>query len=295
MVGLRALSQAVAETRRRIPRWKVEAVERLAQLIKEYPVVAVFKLTGLRANLIHEMRRKLEGDAVIKVAKKTLFLKAAEKAGRPELASLVEDIKEPVGFIFSKISSFRLKLILDKNKIPMHAKAGEKADMDVVVPEMNTGLPPGPVLSDFGKLGIPTKIEGGQIWIAKDTLVARKGEEISPALASLLARLDIKAVLKGIDVEKAYEDGVIITKDVLTLDIEAFKEDITQAHVQALTLASEIGYITSETVVPILVKAYLGARALAVEAGIPDKDVIEDLLITAERQALALKSAAKLD
>ena len=289
------MSQAVARVERRIPRWKIEVVERLAKLIKEYPVVAVFKLTGLRANLIHEMRRKLEGDAVIKVAKKNLFLKAAEKAGKPELADLVKDIKEPVGFIFSKISSFRLKLILDKNKIPMHAKAGEKADMDITVPEMNTGLPPGPVLSDFGKLGIPTKIEGGQIWIAKDTLVAKKGEEISPALASLLARLDIKAVLKGIDVEKAYEDGVIITKDVLTLDVEAFKEDITQAHVQALALATEVGYLTKETVIPVLVKAYLGARALAVEAGLPEKDVVEELLVRAEREALALKSAAKLN
>lgn len=288
-------AQVVARPERKIPKWKLEEVEELSSLIEKHPVIAVFKLTGIRANLIHEIRRKLRGMATIRVAKKTLFLKAAEKAGKPELAELVKDVKEPVGFIFSNISAFRLKVILDKNKIPMHAKAGEKADMDVIVPEMNTGLPPGPVLSDFGKLNIPTKIEGGQIWIAKDTLVARKGEEISPALASLLARLDIKAVLKGIVIEKAYEDGVILSGEDLALDLEAYRRELEEAHAQALALAAEAGYITKETAAPVLVKAYLQARALAVEAGLPEREVLPELLARAEREAMALKAAAKLD
>jgi len=288
-------AQAVAKPERRIPKWKLEEVEELASLIQSHPVIAVFKLTGIRANLIHEIRRKLRGMAVIRVAKKTLFLKAAEKAGKPELAELLKDVQEPVGFIFSDISAFKLKLILDKNKIPMHAKAGERADMDVVVPEMNTGLPPGPVLSDFGKLGIPTKIEGGQIWIAKDTLVVRKGEEISPALASLLARLDIKAVLKGIIIERAYEEGVIIGGEALALDIEAFQRDLASAHSNALALAAEIGYLAKETVIPVLMKAYLQAKALAVEAGVAEKEVLPELLARAEREAASLKAAAKLD
>jgi len=176
----------------------------------------------------------------------------------------------------------------------MHAKAGEKADFDVVVPEMNTGLPPGPILSDFGKLGIPTKIEGGQIWIAKDTVVAKKGDEISPALASLLARLDIKAVLKGVTIERAFEDGVLLSKEQLEIDLEKVKEDLMTAHGQALTLSTEIGYITKETVVPVLLKSYAEARALAIEAGIPSKDTIRDLLLKAEAMAQILKEAAKI-
>lgn len=282
----RVSEQALA---RRVPRWKLEEVEGLSRLIQRYPVVAVFKLTGLRANLIHEMRKKLRGMAVVRVAKKTLFLKAAEKAGKPEVSKLVEDLKVPAGFIFSDISAFRLKLILDKNKIPMHAKAGERADMDVIVPEMNTGLPPGPILSDFGKLKIPTKIEGGQIWIAKDTLVAKKGDEISPALASLLARLDIKAVLKGITIDKAYEDGVLLREEDLAIDVDKVKGELSNAYSTALALASEIGYVTRETVQLVLVKAYAHARTLALEAAIPAREVIEDLVRRAEAAARALK------
>ena len=286
-------AQAITRPAKKVAKWKLEEADELAKLIQDYPVVAVFKLVGLRANLLHEIRKILRGKAILRVAKKTLFCKAAEKAGKPELKQLLEDVKEPVGLIFSKIDAFKLKLILDKNRIPMHAKAGERADMDVIVPEMNTGLPPGPILGDFGKLKIPTKIEGGQIWIAKDTLVAKKGDVISPLLASLLARLDIKAVLKGVEIVKAYVDGVILTSEDLTIDLEKIKEDLRSAYTDAVNLATEIGYTVRETIIPLLVKAEAQARALAIEAEIPARDVITEIILRAERMAAALKQAIK--
>lgn len=278
-------SQAAAK---KIQRWKIDEVNKLVDLIEKHRVVAVFKLTGLRANLIHEIRKKLRDVAVIKVAKKTLFIKAVEKSGRKELAKLLEEIRVPVGMIFSNTSAFKLKILLDKSKVLMHAKAGEKADIDVVVPEMNTGLPPGPILSDFGKLKIPTRIEGGQIWIAKDTLVAKKGEEISPQLAALLARLDIKAVMKGITIDQAYEDGVIISGEALTVDLDKVRKEVTEAYSLALKLAVEVGYVTSETIQPIIIKASREARALAIELALPFKEVIEDIIIKAEMMARKL-------
>lgn len=288
-------AEAVVKRTRRIPGRKVGIVEELSQLISSNRVVAVFRLVGLRANLLHEMRGKLRGVAAIRIAKKNLFIKAAERAGKPDLRALVDDFKEPVGFIFSNTSAFRLKIILDKNRIPMHARAGESADFDVVVPEMNTGLPPGPILSEFGKLKIPTRIDGGQIWIAKDTVIARKGDVISPELASLLARLDIKAVLKGISIEKAFEDGILLAREQLELDLEKIAEEVRSANIQALSLAMEAGYIARETVIPLLIKCALEARALAIEAEIPSKETIQDLILLAERRAQALKAAAKLD
>ena len=288
-------AEAVVKRIRRIPERKVRIVEELSQLISSSRVIAVFRLVGLRANLLHEVRRKLRGMATIKIAKKNLFIKSCERVGKPDLRALIEDFKEPIGFIFSNISAFRLKILLDKNRIPMHARAGEKADFDVVVPEMNTGLPPGPILSEFGKLKIPTRIEGGQIWIAKDTVVARKGDVISPELASLLAKLDIKAVLKGISIEKAFEDGILLRREQLELDLEKTSEEVRLAHIQALSLAMEIGYITRETVIPLLMKGALETRVPAVEAEIPSKETIQDIILLAERRAQALKAAATFE
>ncbi|GBC68785.1 50S ribosomal protein L10 [archaeon HR01] len=280
----------LAEVRR--PRWKTEEVEDIAQHLREYPVVAVFDLRGLRANIIHEMRKRLRGSCVIRVSRKSLFLKACELAGRPELKKLVEDLQTPVGYILSKISSFQLSMILEKEKVPMFAKAGERADFDVWVSETNTGLPPGPILSDFGKLKIPTRIEGGQVWIAKDTKVASKGDEISPLLASMLVKLGVKSVLRGISILRAYEDGIILNASDLKIDVEAVGRQLAEAYILSLEVAAAASYITVETIAILLVKSSRHAQALAEAAGYISRDNIEALLLKAERSARALASRA---
>lgn len=273
---------------------KSKLVEEVANLIKKYGVVAVFDLTGTRANTVHEMRKKLRGLCEIKVLKKSLFIKACRLANKTELEKLVENIKTPVGFIFSGINSFKLALTLEKNKVPMHAKAGEKADFEVWVPETNTGLPPGPILSDFGKLKIPTRIEGGQVWIARDTLVAKKGDEISQLLASLLVKLDIKSVLRGINLIRAYEDGVILKAEDLVIDPVKTAEELSTAASMALGFAVNISYITKETLPLLLVKAWTQARALSVEAGFYTAETVPLMLAKAQAESAALAKAAGL-
>lgn len=274
--------------------WKGREVAELVDYIKKYPTIAVFGLTGIRANVLHELRAKLRQSSVFKVTKKTLFMKAAEIAGMPQLKSLVEDKLKPIGLIFSNMSAFRLALILQKNRVLVHAKAGEKADVDVVIPECNTGIPPGPILSELGKMKIPTRIEGGSIWIAKDTLVAKKGDVISSALASLLMKLDIKAVLKGVTIEAAYEGGRIYSGDELVLDLEKFKQDIEDAVKSAFNFAVNIGYVSKETAAQVIALAYMKALAVAIEASYVTKETLPYLLRKAHVEALLLQSAAKV-
>ncbi len=278
----------IAQVRR--PRRKVEDVEELVRLLREYEVVATFELSGLRANIIHEMRKLLRDKCVIKVSKKNLFLKACEIAGRPELKQLVEDFKAPVGFILSGISSFRLSMLLEKSRVPMFAKAGERADFDVWVSEMNTGLPPGPILSDFGKLKIPTRIEGGQVWVAKDTKVASKGDEISALLASMLVKLGVKSVLRGLSISRAYEDGVILTSEHLRISVDDFANNLRTAYSQALFLAVELGYITPDTVTLMVSKSHREALALAVAIGYVSDETLSLLVVKASREASLLAS-----
>ncbi len=274
--------------------WKERELAELVDCIKKYPVIAVFGLTGVRANVLHELRAKLRQNTVFKVTKKTLFIKAAEKAGITQLKSLVEDKLNPIGLIFSDVSAFKLALILQKNRVLMHAKAGEKADVDVIIPECNTGIPPGPILSELGKMKIPTRIDGGSIWIAKDTLVAKKGDVISPALASLLMKLDIKAVLKGVMIEAAYEGGRIYSGDELLIDLDKTRREIEAAVKNAFNFAVNISYVTKETSAQVIALAYMKALAVAIEASYVTKETLPYLLKKAYAEALLLQSAAKV-
>lgn len=268
---------------------KERRLRELVEDLKRHSVVGIVDLTGTRTNILQELKRRLGGKAVIKVAKKTLLSIAAEQAGFPALSEYVRSLKKPAGIIFTNMNAFLLKLELDRSKVLVHARAGERAGIDVVVPEMNTGLQPGPILSEFGKMKIPTKIEGGSIWIARETTVARKGEEISPALASLLVRLDIRSVYKGINLVGALDSGLLIPPEKLTIDLEATEREVALAHQEAIALAVEASLMLPETTPLMVARAARNAVSLALEAGILERDVIGLLLARAEAHAEALR------
>ncbi len=267
---------------------KAKEIELLERLFRENPVVMVLDLTRSSTDVLQRFRTSLRGRVTIRVAKKTLATIAAERAGRRALVELLKGLKTPVGFIVTDINPFRLKLEIDRGRILTPPKAGEKADIDVVIPPMNTGIPPGPILSEFGKMRIPTRIEGGTIWIARETVVAKKGDEISPALASLLAKLDIPAVLRGLNVIAAVDGEVVIRSEDLMLDLEAFKRDLASGYATARTLAIELGIPEPEVMADILVLAHRRAIALAAESGYVTPETVEHVLRVAEARAQAL-------
>ena len=279
-----AVQRALLRPRER----KAREIELLERLFREKPVVMILDLTRTSADVIQRFRMSLRGRATVRVAKKTLATIAAERAGRKALAELLKGLKAPVGFIVTDLNPFRLKLEIDRGRILTPPKAGEKADIDVVIPPMNTGIPPGPILSEFGKMRIPTRIEGGTIWIARETVVAKKGDVISPALASLLAKLDIPAVLRGLNVIAAVDGDVVIRSEDLMLDIEAFKRDLASGYAAARTLAIELGIPEPEVIADILVLAHRRAIALAAESGYVAPGTVEHVLRVAEARARAL-------
>ena len=51
--------------------------------------------------------------------------------------------------MFTNLNPFKLNLTFDKNKIFLPAKGGDIAPNELVIPAGNTGINPGPVLSEF--------------------------------------------------------------------------------------------------------------------------------------------------
>ncbi len=269
--------------------YKAKRVEELKNMFKTYRVIGFIDLFRSSADLIHLFRSKFRGQAVIKAARKTLVIRAAKEAGREKIAEYIEKEKRPFALIFTNINPFILKLELDKGKVLTPPRPGETADIDVVVPPINTGLQPGPILSEFGKLKIPTRIEGGTIWIARETTVARKGDVIQPTLASLLAKLEIGAVYRSINLLVAFDGDLIIPSELLTIDVEGTRRMLSEAHSTSLALAIEVGYAAPETIVPMIVRAYRSAISVSLAAGYTTKETIEILLAKAVSEAATLQ------
>ncbi|MEM2082131.1 MAG: 50S ribosomal protein L10 [Candidatus Bathyarchaeia archaeon] len=256
---------------RRIPRRKAAIFERLAKALREYRVVAVADLRNVRSSQIQEIRKKLRGRAEWGVAKRRVFQKAAaalgEEGGR--LGEFADALSGPLAFLFSNEDPFSLALFLRRNKVKIRAKGGDVATNDIIIPAGNTGIPPGPAISEFSALKVPTKIEAGSIHVVKDTVVAKQGDVISDRLASLLSRLGLKPIEAGLTLIAAYEGGLIFAKEDLEFDVEALRADLLKAREEAMNLAVNAAYLTPETAMLILSKAHSEAMALAIESEYP--------------------------
>ena len=267
---------------------KSKLVEEVAKLLREYDVVGVASLHKVGSSQIQELRKKLQGSVYMKVVKNTIFRRALEKCDKPGIKELEKYLTGSNVFLFTNLSPFKLQLLLEESKTKRKPKAGDIATDDIVVPAGNTGIPPGPIISELNAVGIPTRIEAGSVWVTRDTLVARKGEVISRELAYALSRLNIKAIDVGLSLRAAYVDGLVIPEEQLKVDLDQIRGDIQEAYRAALSLSVEIAYPTPENVMHIIQAAHRRAVSLAVNASIITPETLPLVLARVEAEAAAL-------
>jgi large subunit ribosomal protein L10 len=281
-------------TRKHYPKKKRLMYEELQRVPTEYTVIALSKMTKVRAAQLMMIRKKFRNDIKIKIIKNKVATRAFENVkGVAGLENLSNQLEGQCALIFTNINPFKLNLIFAQNKVFLPAKGGDIATKEIVVPSGNTGITPGPVLSEFKTANVPTKIDQGTIWVSKDTLVVRPGDIISTPLASLLSKLNVKPIEAGISVNFAIAEGLIFKEQDLRINLDEYKEDLVRSFEQALALATEAGYMTAETVKPLLVKAQQQARSLAAEAGYLTPETAGFVLPRAQVQAQAVANKAK--
>ncbi|WP_456474271.1 50S ribosomal protein L10 [Candidatus Pyrohabitans sp.] len=275
-----------------VAKWKLEMVEELVKLIRDYPVVGIVNMENIPARTLQKMRAKLRGDVLIKMSRKSIMSHAIEKAAKEEksLEGLKDMLKGQPALIFSRINPFRLYKILEENKVPAPAKPNTIAPRDIVVPKGETPFAPGPLLGELQSLGIQTEIKGGKIAVKKDAVVAKAGDVLDAKLAGILNRLGIEPMEVGLDLIAAYEAGTVFLPDVLHIDEDEVKAKLALAYQQAVNLSINSGFLTRETAPLAIAKAYREALAVALEAAVPEPDIMDKLVARAYLQMLSLAS-----
>jgi len=209
---------------------------------------------------------------------------------KPRLKDFDQNLSGSNVFLFTNINPFKLALILKKSRVITTAKAGDTAANDVVVPAGNTGLPPGPIISQLAAVGLATRIEAGSVRINRDTIVVRKGEVITARLASALSKLGIKSVEVGLVMKAAYDDGIIVTEEQMRLDLDLVRRDVAEAHAYALNLSLNTAYPLPENIALLLQISHHEALSLALNAGIFSHETIGDLIRRAHAEMLSLST-----
>ncbi|MFX0095528.1 MAG: 50S ribosomal protein L10 [Candidatus Hodarchaeota archaeon] len=246
----------------RISEDKIQIIKNLSQLIEKHSVIGVLKLDGISTNVIQGVRAAIRENSTIKIAKntlKTLAIDACVKK-KPGIQKLKEHIDGSCALVFTNHDPFYLQSILQKTQMPVPAKVGQEVPDDVIVPAGDTGLNPGPVMSQFREAGITTRVEQGKIKIVKDTKMLSKGDIVTENHASILAKLDIKPILLGMTLSAAFENGDVLTD--IVIDIEGTKDQLAQASQYVMNLALKVAYYTPQTITSLLQVAHIHALGL---------------------------------
>lgn len=270
---------------------KAEKVRELRDMVQKYQALGIASLYKVRASQLQELRKKLEGVAQVRVIKNAVVERAVSGfEGKPNIDRLMEHLKGPNLLVFTNLNPFRLALLLERSKVKAFAKAGDVATEDVVVPAGNTGLSPGPIISQLGSVGIPTRIESGSVWVNRDTVVARKGEVISESLAPILSKMGMRAMEMGLSLKAVYDAGAIIPEEELKLDLDGYRQNIAEAYMEAFRLSLNAMFPMVDNISTLVKIAYIEAYNLAINASLPSPDIIGDLLKKAYLKAVALSS-----
>ena len=281
------------ENRTTYPKRKTQMYQQLQELPSKYKVIALVRMEKIRASQILPLRKKLKGEVEFVSIKDKVAQKALEKHDVPGIKNMIEKLTGQCLFMFTNMSPFKLNVLLAKNKIMLIARGGDVASIDVVIPAKNTGIAPGPMLTEFKEAGVPTKIDQGTIWIARETIPVKKGEVISEKLAALLGKLDIESVEAKISLTAALEGGVQYSEEELIIDVDKFRDEIVAAHQEAISLSIEAAYLTAENIEQILSKAAQSARSVSVESGYMTDETKEQILQKAHAHAQSVAGKAK--
>src|SRR5947199_4739925 len=257
-------------TTRKVAAWKKEAITQLQVLLEKYPVIAAADLTKVRSSQIHELRKRLRDKVAMVVTKNNLLRKSVElsESSHGRVGEFVKDLQGSNILLFTDVNPYSLVILLEKSKVRVPAKAGDIATGEIMVPAGNTGLPPGPVISEFGEIKVQTRIEGGSIWVARDSVVARRGDLITPKMASVLSKLGLKPMEAGLTLSSAYDNGTILRSDDLVLDITEYRKDVFQAVSNAFSVSIDAGYVTPENAPRIIGEGRRDVVAMSGREGI---------------------------
>lgn len=275
-----------------IPEWKREEVDALSGLIERYESIGIVNIAGIPSKQLQQMRRDLHGSAELRVSRNTLISRALEESGDGfgELTGLVSG---QVGLIGTDDNPFGLYKELEASKTPAPINPGEVTPNDIVIPEGDTGIDPGPFVGELQQVGANARIDSGSIQVLEDSTVLDAGEEVSAQLANVLNELGIEPKEVGLDLQGVYSEGVFFEPEELAIDVEEYRADVQSAVAAGRNLSINAVYPTARTADALVSKASNEARSLGLFAAIESPDIADDLVSKADAQMRAL--AAVID
>ena len=273
-------------------KWKIDLVKQIKDDIKKSPVTALVSIKGIRNIQLQQIRRNLKGQARLRVTRGTLISKSLDGIKKDNISKLKEHLSGQVALLTTEMQPAMLYSSLEKTRQKAPARGGETAMEDIIIEAKETQFPPGPMISEFQKVGLQTAIEKGKIAIKKETVFVKKGEKISRDKAKILEKLEILPLEVGLDIITAYQDGLIYGREAMMITSEYLSIEISSAFSKAKALASSILFIIKENANDLIIRGEIEAEALAIETNFLEEKEKGSLIIGNSAKEIGEKTEA---
>ncbi len=270
---------------------KKRKVKEISEQMKRKTVM-IISIKGLPSAQFQDIKKKLRSKAKIQVVKKSLINFALDCSSIKELNDLIPHVDDSTAILFSDEDAFVVSGLLADEKSPAKAKAGQIAPCDIEVKAGPTELVPGPDISALSAVGLAPKVEAGKIAIMQDKVIVKEGKEITEALASIMAKLDIIPFEVGIEPIAAFMDGKVYAN--IKIDKEGSILEIENAFGRGLAFAVEMEIVNSDTLDMILNKAGVEGKVIdeliseekeeVVEEKVEEKEDTEEVKTSEEKE-----------
>lgn len=244
---------------------KKKSFAQLESEILKHKIIGLADITNLPSAQLQRIKFKVRDKIKIKVYNKNI-LKLALKSHKDRIKGLEDLIpfldKGIPAIVLSDLDTFKMSKLINKSKSKANAKTGQIAPIDIVVPAGPTQFAAGPMIGEFGQMGIKTIVEGGKISIREETTLVPQGKVISAKQADLMSKLGIKPMDIGLKIIGVLQDGLIYEGSILSVDESFYLNELKKAYMESLGLAIHIAYPSKETINELLKKAYYEEDAL---------------------------------
>ena len=241
---------------------KKKLVSLLAHKMKTSQTILIASTKNLPSSQFQSIKKNLRGKAEIKIAKKSVVLRAISATEKGTLQNLKKHIGSDIALFFSNLDAFELSGLLTENETPAKAKPGDIPLENISIEPGPTDLPPGPAISELSGVGLKVIVEGGKLAIRQGAVVAKKGEPIKENVASVLGKLNILPMKVGFAPIVAYDSVSDKIYVGIKIDKTAALEELKASIAKALNFTIKIGIINEKTISYFISKAGLEEKAL---------------------------------
>ncbi|MFH0737489.1 MAG: 50S ribosomal protein L10 [Candidatus Micrarchaeota archaeon] len=284
------MAYKVDTKRKEIMKKTAKVADTIARM-KKYKTVALLALTKLPDALFQSLRKNVrDNGGEVLVLKKAVISRVLST--NPKLKERVGECSRPVALILTNQSPYELNSFFKSNKKKRAAKIGDTAVADIVIPEGETDLPPGPALSELKAGGVNVQIKGGKIVVSKESTIAKSGEKLTEPKVKALQSLGVQPFEITANLVFGYDGQYIFSKEILDIG-DTISADVSAGLGQGLNLSLNISYPTGQNIEILLGHAFRQARDASFNGSLYSSSSIELLLSSAARQGMALEGMSK--